>query len=133
VYLYLFLDYGVRYQIGFQDIAAPNMYGIYVLHGFIFQYLILIIFLVGGLLTNVILKFQSHNNPVSLKYYTYNVNLEIFWTIIPALVLLTITLRSFNLLYYMDNIRYADLTVKVIANQWYWTYEYRAYVGGNSN
>jgi heme/copper-type cytochrome/quinol oxidase subunit 2 len=36
-------------------------------------------------------------------------------------------LPSFNLLYFMDSIPYADLTIKVIAHQWYWTYEYPNY------
>jgi heme/copper-type cytochrome/quinol oxidase subunit 2 len=74
----LFLDSVIRFQTTFQDIANPSMYGVYVLHGFIFQYLILIVILVGGLLYNVIIKFTADKNPISLKYFNYSVSLELF-------------------------------------------------------
>lgn len=75
---FIYLDALIRFQTGFQDIASPSMYGIFVLHGFIFQYLILITILVGGLLFNVIVKFQSNKNFISLKYFNYSISLELF-------------------------------------------------------
>jgi cytochrome c oxidase subunit 2 len=35
-----------------------------------------------------------------------------------------IAIPSFKLLYYSDTIPKADMTVKAIGHQWYWTYEY---------
>jgi cytochrome c oxidase subunit 2 len=106
-------------QTGLQDIASPGMYGLLSLHGFIFQYLIMIMIVVGGVLFNVVNKFSYSSRPISNKYATYHVRLEIFWTIMPTIILLSISLPSFNLLYFMDSIPYADLTIKVIAHQWY--------------
>ena len=50
--------------------------------------------------------------------------LEFWWTIFPALILLIIALPSLSLLYKMDEILDPYLNLKVIGNQWYWTYEY---------
>jgi len=51
--------------------------------------------------------------------------LEIIWTIIPAVILVGLAIPSYNLLYMLDSGYTPDLTVKVIGNQWYWTYEIR--------
>jgi cytochrome c oxidase subunit 2 len=50
--------------------------------------------------------------------------LEIIWTGIPVLILITIAIPSFRLLYYEDTTPPADLTIKAIGKQWYWSYEY---------
>ena len=42
----------------------------------------------------------------------------------PALILLSIAVPSFALLYSMDEIIDPVLTLKVIGHQWYWSYEY---------
>lgn len=51
--------------------------------------------------------------------------LELFWTIIPAFILVYIAGPSFSLLYSMDEI-YHDLTSTIIVqgSQWFWNYEY---------
>ena len=74
----IYLDHAVRLQVGLQDIASPGMYGLFALNGFIFQYIILIIVIVGGLLFNAIPKFVYNNRPFSAKYSNYNVKLELF-------------------------------------------------------
>lgn len=51
--------------------------------------------------------------------------LEIFWTIIPAIILIYIAGPSFALLYSMDEIAPESFfTVLVQGSQWYWSYEY---------
>jgi len=51
--------------------------------------------------------------------------LEIFWTVIPALILVYIAGPSFALLYSMDEIAPESFfTVLVQGSQWYWSYEY---------
>jgi len=51
--------------------------------------------------------------------------LEVFWTIVPALILLYIAGPSFALLYSMDEIAPETFfTVLVQGSQWYWSYEY---------
>ena len=50
--------------------------------------------------------------------------LECIWTIIPAFILVQIALPSISLLYLIEDAPHPDLTVKVIRNQWFWSYEY---------
>lgn len=51
-------------------------------------------------------------------------NLETIWTIIPTLMLITLAIPSLNILYIIEEINNPTLSIKVIGNQWYWTYEY---------
>ena len=58
------------------------------------------------------------------KLFTHHTLIEIIWTIIPAIILILIALPSFSLLFSMDQIWQPFFTIKVIGNQWYWSYEY---------
>jgi cytochrome c oxidase subunit 2 len=49
---------------------------------------------------------------------------EVLWTLIPVLILVIIAVPSIRLLAHQYSPPQADLTVKVIGNQWFWTYEY---------
>ena len=118
----------------FQKPASPIMYGIIELHDFIMVYLVFIVFFVTFMLS-IILKEStiSESNEVT-KFYKvrslYNVNfnhhtiLETIWILIPTIILLTIAIPSFIILYAMDIIPSHDFSIKVIGHQWYWSYEY---------
>ena len=56
--------------------------------------------------------------------FSHNTEIEIIWTIIPAIILIIIAIPSFSLLFAMDQIWEPEFTIKVIGNQWYWSYEY---------
>jgi cytochrome c oxidase subunit 2 len=43
---------------------------------------------------------------------------------VPVVILVLIAIPSFKLMYYMDRVPNADMTIKVTAHQWYWSYEY---------
>ena len=57
---------------------------------------------------------------------THSVGLEILWTFLPALVLFFIAIPSFMLLYSLDEPFFPEFTVKIVAHQWFWSYEYDA-------
>lgn len=63
-----------------------------------------------------------------ITFYNHRVNhgtsLEVIWTTIPALILISIAFPSFSLLYSMDEVMMPAFTLKVIGHQWYWSYEY---------
>ena len=50
--------------------------------------------------------------------------LEVIWTVVPVIILLVIAVPSFRLLYFTDRVEDADMTLKAIGHQWYWSYEY---------
>ena len=113
----------VPWQMDFQPPATPVMERIVALHDFILVIQFLICALVGALILYIILRFRVSKNPKPSKT-THNSTLEVIWTLIPVVILLFIVCPSLRLLYYMDVAPKADMTIKAIGNQWYWTYEY---------
>lgn len=83
----------------------------------------LIVILVLGLMAYIAFRFNAKKNPVPSKT-THHTGLEIAWTVIPIFILVGISVPSLKHLYFADRIEEADMTLKVIGNQWYWTYEY---------
>nr|BAQ35500.1 cytochrome c oxidase subunit II [Trichopodus trichopterus] len=53
--------------------------------------------------------------------------IEIIWTVLPAIILIMIALPSLRILYLMDEINDPHLTIKAVGHQWYWSYEYTDY------
>lgn len=50
--------------------------------------------------------------------------IESIWTVLPAVILLFLAVPSLRLLYLIDEVNKPFLTLKTIAHQWYWSYEY---------
>jgi cytochrome c oxidase subunit 2 len=76
-----------------------------------------------GLLLWVMFRYRAKANPVASKT-AHNTTIEVIWTLVPVLILLVIAVPSIGLLSDQYSQPKADLTIKVIGNQWYWTYEY---------
>jgi heme/copper-type cytochrome/quinol oxidase subunit 2 len=113
-----------NFQVTFQEPVTQIMYGIIDLHHDIMFILVYIITFVTWMLLRTIVFFKAANQSKTQirSNITHNSLLEIIWTMIPTFILMTIAYPSFMLLYAMDAIRNPVLTVKIIGNQWYWTY-----------
>ena len=111
------------WQLGFQEAATPTMVWIEEFHTLILWIISAIVLFVLALLIIVMVRFNANSNPVPSKT-THNTFVEVAWTLIPILILLVIAVPSFRLLYFDRIIPDADLTIKAIGNQWYWSYEY---------
>ena len=111
------------WETGFQPAATPVMARIESLNTGVTIIIVLIGLLVLGLLTYVIARFNHRTNPNPSRT-THNTVVEMIWTIVPILILVGIAIPSFKLLYFQGVIPRADLTVKAIGHQWYWSYEY---------
>ncbi len=113
-----------NWQLGFQDPASPVMESTAWFHNQLLMPIITVIALfVAALLIYVMIRFNRRANPNPSRT-THHTVLEVAWTIIPILILVVIAIPSFRLLYLQREIPDADLTIKAIGNQWYWTYEY---------
>ena len=112
----------VVWQMGLQDAASERMRDIISLHTFVLYIITAICLFVLGLLTWIMLRFNARANPTPTAT-THNTVLEVAWTIIPVLILVTIAVPSFRLLYFEETLPPADLTVKAIGKQWFWTYQ----------
>jgi cytochrome c oxidase subunit 2 len=79
--------------------------------------------LVLGLLLYAIIRFRRSAHPVPSRT-SHNTFIEVVWTLVPVLVLVAIAIPSIRLIRHQYSPPAADLTIKVIGNQWYWTYQY---------
>jgi cytochrome c oxidase subunit 2 len=111
------------WQMYFQNPVTPVMEHLYDFHTLLLYIEGGIVFVVAALLIFVIIRFRASRNKVPSKT-AHNTMIEVVWTLIPVLILVVIAFPSFRLLYMMDVTPKADLTIKAIGNQWYWTYEY---------
>ncbi len=75
------------------------------------------------LLVWVVIRYRAAANPVPSKT-AHNTFIEIIWTLAPVLILLVIAVPSIRLLAHQYAQPKPDVTIKVIGNQWYWTYQY---------
>ncbi len=111
------------WQWGFQPPASPVMAQIVDLNFLISAIIIAILVFVTGLLAFVLFRFNAKRNPVPSKT-THNTLIEVIWTAAPVMILLVIAIPSFKLLYFMDRAVDAEMTIKAVGHQWYWSYEY---------
>ena len=111
------------WEWGLQQAASPVMSGIISFHNFLLFVITLIAAFVLALLVIVMVKFNARSNPTPSKT-THNTLIEVTWTVVPVLILVTIAVPSFRLLFEELDIPKADVTVKATGKQWFWTYSY---------
>lgn len=109
-------------QLRLQDPSTVIIEGLLKFNKHLLFLIIGIVIFVGWLLFFTISNYEEFNTFTQQKFYHSN-ELEIVWTSIPALVLLSLASPSFTLLYSMDEISAPELSVKIIGHQWYWSYE----------
>nr|ANJ70605.1 cytochrome c oxidase subunit 2 [Ocypus olens] len=100
------------------DSASPLMEQLLFFHDHTLMILLMITVLVGYIMLT--LFFNQFNYRFLLEGQT----IEMFWTILPAIILIFIALPSLKLLYLLDEVNNPVVTVKSIGHQWYWSYEY---------
>ena len=110
------------WQLSFQDPASSIMEGILLFNKHLLFIVIMIVILTGWLLFNTIYGYDEFNSSQPAQFFHSN-ELEIVWTSLPALTLLTLASPSFSLLYSMDEISIPDFSIKILGHQWFWTYE----------
>jgi cytochrome c oxidase subunit II len=113
----------VNWQLGMQPPATPVKAAIHHLHNELLIIIFAISTFVLALLLYVIVRFRASRNPVPSRT-AHNTVIEILWTVVPVLILVMIAIPSFRLMYFMDRIPNAEMTIKVVGNQWFWTYSY---------
>nr|AAL28031.1 cytochrome oxidase subunit II [Fletcherodrilus unicus] len=105
-------------QISFQDAASSVMMQLISFHDHTLIILTLVLTMVGYALIALMLN-KSIN-----RYILEAQTIETVWTILPALILLTLALPSLRILYITDEVSNPAITVKTVGHQWYWSYEY---------
>jgi cytochrome c oxidase subunit 2 len=111
------------WELGLQQSASPVMDDVVWFHSFLLWLIAAIAVFVLVLLAIVVLRFNARANPTPSRT-THNTAIEIIWTVVPVLILVTVAVPSFRLLFYQLKVPAADLTVKVTGKQWFWSYSY---------
>jgi cytochrome c oxidase subunit 2 len=111
------------WDFNFQPAVTPVAERVHGFHELLLVLITLITLFVLALLLYTLWRFSAKRNPVPSRT-THNTLLEMMWTVVPVVILVVIAVPSFKLLYFEDVVPKADMTVKAIGKQWYWTYEY---------
>lgn len=105
-------------QISFQDAASPLISQLIYFHDHAILIITLVITLVSFAFISLI-----RNKFLNTKIFEAQ-QIETIWTVLPAIILLFLALPSLRLLYLIDEISTPCFSIKTIAHQWYWRYEY---------
>ncbi len=111
------------WQIDFQEAASPLMRELYDFHNFLLIISTAIVLFVVFLICYVIFRFNAKANPIPATF-THNIAIEVVWTVIPIIILVVIAIPSFRLLKMAEHSPSADMTIKVVGSQWFWSYSY---------
>lgn len=112
------------WQLGLPDPVSPVARQQSIFHDYWLMPIITVITLfVLALLLYTCWRFREKANPTPSRT-THHVGLEVAWTGIPIIILVVMAFPSFALLYQSDRVEDPDMTLKIIGNQWYWSYEY---------
>nr|YP_009630769.1 cytochrome c oxidase subunit II [Channa punctata]QBS14430.1 cytochrome c oxidase subunit II [Channa punctata]WPS67127.1 cytochrome c oxidase subunit II [Channa punctata] len=108
-------------QLGLQDAASPVMEELLHFH----DHALMILFLISTFVLYIIVTMVT--TKLTNKNILDSQEIEIVWTVLPAIILILIALPSLRILYLMDEINDPHLTIKSMGHQWYWSYEYTDY------
>jgi len=111
------------WQMNLQEPHSTLMEQMVEFHDFLLYLIFGISIFVLGLLLFTVVRFNEKRHPTPSKT-THNTLIEVAWPVLPIFILMVIGLFSLALLFASDDTVDADLTVKVIGRQWYWSYEY---------
>jgi cytochrome c oxidase subunit 2 len=110
-------------KTGFQPAVTRLAQDIHDLDYLILVIITLITIFVTGLMFYVIFRYNRKRNPEASSF-THHTPIEIAWTLGPIVILVLIGAYSLPILFRQQEIPQADVTIKAIGNQWYWSYEY---------
>nr|YP_010478348.1 cytochrome c oxidase subunit II [Nesophrosyne sp. 242 GMB-2012]UVI59792.1 cytochrome c oxidase subunit II [Nesophrosyne sp. 242 GMB-2012] len=104
-------------MISFQDPATPIMEQLIIFHDHTMMILVMIttgvLYMISSLLTNKLINRNMLESQM----------IELIWTILPAVMLITIALPSLKILYLLEETNKPLISMKAIGHQWYWSYE----------
>lgn len=114
-----FAEYGLNMTQGVSQISHK----IYQLHMTIFWICVAIGVVVFGVL---IYSLIMHRKSIGHKAHDFHENtaVEIIWTIIPFVILISMAIPATSVMKYIDDKSNSDILVKVTGYQWRWHYEY---------
>nr|YP_009024120.1 cytochrome c oxidase subunit II [Hirudinaria manillensis]AGL34576.1 cytochrome c oxidase subunit II [Hirudinaria manillensis] len=105
-------------QMVMQDSVSPSMSYISGFHDYMMLTMVLVLSIIGYVLISLCLSHLTN------RYILEAQEVETVWTVVPAIILITMAVPSIQILYMVDEVVDPKLTIKVIGHQWYWSYQY---------
>ncbi len=96
----------------------------YEMHMIMLWICVVIGIVVFGAMAYAILKFRKSKGAVADKTFVHSTKLEIIWTAVPTLILVVMAYPATIKVIDAHNTYGHEMTVKIIGQQWLWTYEY---------
>lgn len=111
------------YDVNIPPPATPISHQIYDLHMFILYIVAIIFVVVFGAMFWALLKFRKSVGAKAAHWHE-NTTVEIIWTIVPFLILVGMAYPATKTVLDMKDTSNPDMTIKIVAYQWKWSYEY---------
>ncbi len=97
---------------------------IYSLHMLMFWWCVGIAVVVFGFMIFSMVRFRKSAGAVADTTLLHSTRVEIVWTLVPVLILISMAVPAARTLIETDNVNGAKLTIRVTGYQWKWGYEY---------
>src|SRR5437868_15390768 len=106
------------------DPRGPLAESISSLYWVMFGAAVVVLAIVVGALTYSGIKFRDRPGRVAQQLHGQN-TLELIWTVVPTLMVISFTVASWDRLNFINDVNTnAAMTVKVVGQQWSWTFTY---------
>jgi cytochrome c oxidase subunit 2 len=97
---------------------------IYDLHMEAFWICVVIAIVVFGAMIYSLVKFRHSQGAIADTSMVHSTKVEIIWTIVPVVILVVMAIPAAELILKMEDMRNADLSIRVTGFQWKWQYQY---------
>ena len=112
-----------EYGLNFQKPVTPVAHKILDLHNMILLICVIIFVIVFGVMFYSIFAHRKSRGYKPAKFHE-NATIEVIWTVIPFLILVSMAIPSTATLLEMSDTSKSDLTIKITGYQWKWKYDY---------
>ena len=97
---------------------------IYGLHMEAFWICVAIAVVVFGAMIYSLVKFRRSQGAVADTTLSHSTQVEIVWTLIPAVILVVMAIPAAKIILKMEDTRNSELSIRVTGYQWKWEYQY---------
>src|SRR5271163_2049483 len=111
---------GYNLPMGVTELSR-DMYG---LHMEVFWICVGIAAVVFGAMIYSLVKFRRSQGAVADTTLSHSTQVEIVWTVIPAVILVVMAIPAAELILKMEDTRNSELSIRVTGYQWKWEYQY---------
>lgn len=112
-----------EYGLNLQKPVTPVAQKILELHNMIMLICLIIFIIVFSVMFYSIVMHRKSRGHKAAQFHE-SAKLEVVWTVIPFLILVSMAIPSTATLLYMDDTSKSDLTIKITGYQWKWRYDY---------